>query len=239
MHKRGTNPIVNGPMPRYHEASELRTDRDSDMVSRQWARNKVVSRQTEDIVRSVRTLQRQLDMLRMYFGRGGAAAGTGWKFKGEYDPAVGYKKNHVVIVSPENTAHTAGVDNNLPLAGGGGIVGQDGYGPHADRATAGMFLCVQAPRVLHPTQPTDPDDPPNYNVHVPIWPLPDKVVAHTDNFWMLIGFYPIEMDICINGASTPHYVQAHPIPDEFMLGEGGGEGLTGEGGESFVTESPS
>lgn len=230
------NPRPIGPRPRFHESSELRSDRDSDSVGRLWRKSSNHAQQGQDVLQNVRQLQGQLDRLRVFKGAGSDVPVQGWRWASpkEYDPTKAYKKNQIIIVSPTNAAHVTGVSNGANPSTGGAIVGQDGFGPNTDRARAGTWVCVQAPKILSATQPVNPALPRNYDVHVPIWPLVSSVVDNLANFWMLISFYPIPLNVCVGGKFVLHYVNAQPA-ESILAGEGG-EPVSGEGGESIEEE---
>ena len=147
-------------------------------------------------------------------GKGG---GGGLKFAVpmEFDWINGsYSKDEIVIISTDSPACTAGV-NESATSEHGVITGLDGTAHSTDEtsqdvATAGMWACLRSPKVLSVTQPSNANDPRNYDLHVPIWPLPEPAdVDDAANYWMLIGFIPIERNICneTTGEPEPHYIQ--------------------------------
>lgn len=65
------NPIPRSGLPRYNEASQLRSPRDSDANARLWHKDKQVGAQLDSLVKNVQQVQRQLDRLRRRAGSGG------------------------------------------------------------------------------------------------------------------------------------------------------------------------
>jgi len=197
----------------------MRSGRDSDSLGRQWIKETRHAQQGQDTLQVVRQLQRQFDTLRTFKGAAGEGGGIKWAKPREYTPSKAYKKNQLVIVSPGNDAVVNGVD-------GDGLTGVDGHGPDGNRAAPGLWCCIKAPKVSTGTN--------EFDVHVPIWPLPNAAVDSDTNYWMFIGFIPIAVYVCVGGVNVPHYVQAWGQP-ESIVGEGG-EGMVGEGGEEFAGE---
>lgn len=238
------NPRPNGPRPQYHESSELRSPRDSDSVARQWLRNRAHGNQGQFGVQNIQQLQRQIDRMRFRKGFGtDGITGLRWAIPKEFDRAITYEQDELVFISPTNIAATTGVSNGIDPAAGGALVGVDGFGADSDKALPGLWCCVHTSRELLSTQPAEGLEP-NYKVHVPWWMPNMDVDDETESvagiyvgiYWVLIAFYPIELEICVGGVPVPHYVHAQPVPTASVSGEGEGEAITGEGGEGFTGE---
>jgi len=69
-----TNPIPIGGIPQYHEASGLRSRRDSETIERHWKKSQAIGNQVGSVAQNVHNIQRQLDRMRR--GRGGSSAST-------------------------------------------------------------------------------------------------------------------------------------------------------------------
>ena len=65
-----SNPIRRPLAPHYNEASDLRSPRDADSVSRQWRRNAELASQIQWLTDTVKQLQWQLNRLRLHRGSG-------------------------------------------------------------------------------------------------------------------------------------------------------------------------
>lgn len=249
------NPIPRSGLPRHHETSPLKSVNDSEVVPKLWQKTKTSTQQLYSVCQAVEQIQRQLNRLRRRSGGEPGEPGFHFAEPMEYDWLNGkYSKNEVVIVSPDSVAATLGI-NTESTEDRGTITGKDGNphekaegedqedaDASEDVATAGIWVCLRNPRVLSEEQPESDNAPRNYDVHVPVWPPPsaegdaevlnltevdedDSIVDNPVNYWMLLGFIPIERTWCNQTTGEPEqfYVQAVKIPEPPDSEEEGGE----------------
>lgn len=90
------NPIPLQGLPNYHEASSLRSLRDSDAVARQWIKSQAIGRQVGSVAQNVQHIQRQIDRMRRRSG-------------GSVEPTVAYYpfKVYKSKASPDSTQRAA------------------------------------------------------------------------------------------------------------------------------------
>ena len=242
------NPRPHGPRPTFHESSDLRSPRDSDSVARQWIKERAHARQGQQSLQNVQAIQRQIDRMRLRRGSDGfgSAGGIRWAKPKEFVPTKTYRRNQLVFVSLDNAAYLTGVSNGVDPEDGGAITGLDGFGADGDKAMAGLWCCIHSNRVRSDEQPPVqiPALQPNYDVHVPTWSpnmdvddeSEDSEGNYTGIYWVLIAFYPFELEVCVGGVPVPYYMHGHRVPQIELAGEGGGETIIGESGETIPGE---
>lgn len=118
------NPVVNPRLPKFHEGSRQRPQRDADANAQAWKRNRAAVQSNQGLVIAVNRIQKQVaTMRRRIVGGGGGSSGT-IAFRGEYDPAASYKLLEVVVISLGSSSGTyvcinqAGATGIAPFTGG-------------------------------------------------------------------------------------------------------------------------
>ena len=114
-----TNPQARRIVPQAHEASPLRSARDSDSVNRQWRRHNVGAGQESVNSNAIQILNRRVERIRRRILGGANTTKAGlWQtpYK-ELDPDVAVKKGTWVYISPYNTLVTDGLLDPPPSGG--------------------------------------------------------------------------------------------------------------------------
>lgn len=93
------NPLARTTMPRLHEGSGLRSQRDADAVPRVWQKTLTVAQQLGRLCQEVEQLQRELNRLRKRSSgsRTASAAATGMVFRGWWTNVATYNSQNVVF----------------------------------------------------------------------------------------------------------------------------------------------
>ncbi len=99
-------PTANTRQPHYFEGSSLRSRRDSDAVTRAWAKTKSTAHRNNAINNQQFFTLQKLGRNRRRVVGGGASTGTGMIFKGEYNGGA-YSTQNVVAYTP--TGGSAGM----------------------------------------------------------------------------------------------------------------------------------
>lgn len=111
-------PLQQGKQPRYHEGSDLRSVRDSDVNSRLHSKARVGQRQSDNLNQSVALLHKQLAGLRRRVVGDISESVFVWQepYK-ELDPSVFVEEGTLVYISPNNDLVTTGLTD--PTGGAG------------------------------------------------------------------------------------------------------------------------
>ena len=144
-----------------HEASSLRSPRDSDSLNRQWQKGNRSLAQEQANLNAVRALEMKVEKMRRRILGGGQSAIEGWFWIQDqrvFDETLAYKKNQIVYIPASHTIVTTGFDND----------GTQVY------AIAGLWVATQDTDGTTATLPTWP---------YPVADNPDS----TGNYWWLIS----------------------------------------------------
>lgn len=160
-----TNPQPRRVTPKAHEASPLRSPRDSDSVNRQWIRNNTTNAQESANTNAIAVLNRRVERIRRRVLGGSPSGVAGWFWvddKRLFDDTEVYKKNQVVYIAPDDTLVTIGYD----------LDGTTIF------AVAGLWVALQ--------------DTDGTVAQLPRWPYPvaDNPDS-TSNYWWLISAAPV------------------------------------------------
>ena len=105
------NPRPIRVIPKGHEASQLRSPRDSDSVNRQWRKHNVSAGQDSVNANAIRVMEMKMEKIRRrILGGASSPAQERWqKPKKELDPDVKVKKGTWVYISSGNPLVTDGL----------------------------------------------------------------------------------------------------------------------------------
>lgn len=164
-----TVPFSFGPPAAYREGSGLRSKRDAENPAMAWKKNKAVSLNVDEVMRTLAAMQNELAQLRKR-RLGGTGAGADKWPPVLYDKALSWSIGDWIWVKPDNDAVTAGA-----IDSGTGLMSY---------ATPGLWRC---------TQPTSPSSTiigetptPSYNLPQLPYPTPDDVTA-SNVYWAFIS----------------------------------------------------
>ncbi len=95
-----TNPIPRGRPTRFHESSQLRSQRDSDVVPRIWQKAASVGQNNERLAQAVEQLQREFNRLRRRKGSEEASSPVNDWFLGEWNDTMVVLRQQAVTFTP-------------------------------------------------------------------------------------------------------------------------------------------
>lgn len=93
------SPLPRGRQPRYHEASGLRSSRDSDALARAWIKERTVGHNNGGTDRQMFYMLQKLARQRRRIVGGGGGISSGLTFKGEYNNGP-YQAQNLVAYTP-------------------------------------------------------------------------------------------------------------------------------------------
>lgn len=109
------NPLPRTGMPSFHESSPLRSPRDSDATARLHYKNKIVARQTGQLVETVGKLARDLNKIKRKSAQEDISATTYFPFKILPSPAITEEADAEAVATQDGGTVDDGIDRTWRL----------------------------------------------------------------------------------------------------------------------------